>query len=225
MKRYYPKQKPKVVLYRKYKNFRNDVFRSELENELSNYDINNTEYDNFLGTFLKILDKYAHMKKKYLRANHATFITKEVRKAILMRSKLGNKFLQDKNGKSRNDYRKQRNLCVALVCRAKQKYFSSLDLNLIADNKKFWKTVKPLFSDKISHEDIISLPEDGKIITQYLPTAEIFNIYFSNVSRGLCDRNVPTESAYVCSQNAVSIAINKFSNHHSILSINKTRRK
>ena len=23
---------------------------------------------------------------------------------------------------------------------------SSLDLNLIADNKKFWKTVKPLFS-------------------------------------------------------------------------------
>ena len=47
-----------------------------------------------------------------------------------------------------------------------------------------------------------------KFITEDLPIAEIFNNYFSNVSRGLCDRNVPTESAYACSQNAVSTAIN-----------------
>ena len=124
------------------------------------------------------------MKKKYLRANHATFMTKEVRKAIMIRSKLRNKFLKDKNEQSRNDYRKQRNLCVALVRRAKQQYFSSLDLSLIADNKKFWKTVKPLFSDKISHKDTISLKEDGKTITEVLPIAEIFN--------NLVFRNYPT---------------------------------
>ena len=47
LKQYYAKQKPKVVFYRKYKNFRNDLFRSKLENELSNYDINNMEYDIF----------------------------------------------------------------------------------------------------------------------------------------------------------------------------------
>ena len=148
-------------------------------------------------------------------------MTKEVRKAIMMRSKLRNKFLQDKNEKSRNDYRKQRNLCVALVRRAKQQYFSSLDLNLIADNKKFWKTVKPLFSDKISHKDIISLTEDGKTITEDLPIAEIFNNYFSNVIRNLCDRNDPTEPGIAWSQNAVSTAVNKFRNHPSILSINQ----
>ena len=131
------------------------------------------EYDIFLRTFLKILDKHAPMKKKYLRANHATFMTKEVRKAIMMRSKLRNKFLQDKNEQSRNDYRKQRNLCVALVRRAKQQYFSSLDLSLIADIKKFWKTVKPLFSDKIFHKDIISLTEDGK--TKSLSSCQVCN--------------------------------------------------
>ena len=109
LKQYYPKQKPTVVFYRKYKNFRNNLFRSELENELSNYDINNMEYDIFLRTFLKILDKHAPMKKKYLRANHASFMTKEVRKAIMIRSKLRNKFLKDENEQSRNDYRKQRN--------------------------------------------------------------------------------------------------------------------
>ena len=48
LKQYYPKQNPKVVFYQKYKNFHNNLFRSELENELSNYDINNMEYDIFL---------------------------------------------------------------------------------------------------------------------------------------------------------------------------------
>ena len=93
----------------------------------------------------------------------------------MIRSKLRNKFLQDKNEQSRIDYRKQRNLCVTLVPREKQQYFSSLNLNLIVDNKTFWKTVKQLFSDKISHKDIISLMEDEKIITEDVPIAEIFN--------------------------------------------------
>ena len=55
------------------------------------------EYDIFLRKFLKILYKHAPMKKKYLRAKHASFVTKEVRKAIMIRSKLRNKFLKDEN--------------------------------------------------------------------------------------------------------------------------------
>ena len=48
LKQYYPKQKPWGMFYRKYKNVRNDLFRSEIENELSNYDISNMEYSIFL---------------------------------------------------------------------------------------------------------------------------------------------------------------------------------
>ena len=72
-------------------------FRSEFENELSNYHINNIDYDIYLRTFLRILDNCAPLKEKYLWANHATFMTKKVRKAIMIRSKLRNKFLNDKN--------------------------------------------------------------------------------------------------------------------------------
>ena len=82
LKQYYPKQKPNVVFYWKYKNFRNHLFRSELENELSNYDINNMEYDIFLRTFLKILDKHAPMKKKYLWRNHMKSAKDEILKHI-----------------------------------------------------------------------------------------------------------------------------------------------
>ena len=48
-----PKQKPEVVLYRMYKDFGNDLCRSELENELFNYDINNIEYNIFKENSLR----------------------------------------------------------------------------------------------------------------------------------------------------------------------------
>ena len=40
--------------------------------------------------FLKVLNKHAPIKTKYLRANHSTFVTKELSKAIMLRSKLRN---------------------------------------------------------------------------------------------------------------------------------------
>ena len=52
------------------------------------------------------------MKKKYLRANHANFVAKQLRKIIMKRSKLRNDFLKDRNDASQSAYRKRRNLCV-----------------------------------------------------------------------------------------------------------------
>ena len=139
----------------------------------------------------------------------------------MIRSKLRNKFLKDKNDQSKNDYGKQSNLCVELVRRARQEYFSGLDLSLIADNKNFWRIVKPLFSNKIFHRDEKSLTEDRKNMTEYLQIGETFNNYFSNIIRSLCYQNIPTGPGIACSQNTVSTAINKFKSHPSILSINK----
>ena len=70
-------------------------------------------------------------------------MTNKVRKAIMIRSKLGNKFLKDKNKQSRNDYLKQRNLCVTLICRARRQYFSSVDPNMVANNKKILENNQP----------------------------------------------------------------------------------
>ena len=56
---------------------------------------------------------------------------------------------------------------------ARQQYFSSLDLSLIAGNKNFLKTVKPLFSDKTSRRNTISLMEGGETITGDLQIPEI----------------------------------------------------
>ena len=67
LKQYFPKQKPGVIIHRQNKNFRNDYFRAELENALLKYDINNIDYDNFIKTFLTVLDKHAPIKKNIYR--------------------------------------------------------------------------------------------------------------------------------------------------------------
>ena len=129
------------------------------------YDINSIDYDNFIKTFLTVLDKHDPIKKKYLRVNHANLVAKQLRKAIMKRSKLRNDFLKDRNDAFQSADRKQRNLCVIFLRKAKKQYFSNLEPKRITDNKKFWKSVKPLFSDKITFKEIINLSENGEILS------------------------------------------------------------
>ena len=79
LKQYFLKLKPKVVNYRDYRKFRNDEFRSKLDNEILKPDINNMEYQHFLNIFIKILSKPDPIKQKYLRANQQRFMTKNLR--------------------------------------------------------------------------------------------------------------------------------------------------
>ena len=77
---------------------------------------------------------------------------KELNKPIMARSRLRNKYLKEKSADSKIAYGKQRNYCVNLLRRTKKKYFAIINISSITDNKKLWKTVKPLFWDKTSHK-------------------------------------------------------------------------
>ena len=46
--------------------------------EIIKSDLNNIEYDTFQEITVSLLNVYAPLKKKYLRANHASFVTKEL---------------------------------------------------------------------------------------------------------------------------------------------------
>ena len=49
--------------------------------------------------------------------------------------------------------------------KTKIKYNGNLDEKDITDNKKFWKIVKPLLSNKSINSDKIHLNENGELIT------------------------------------------------------------
>ena len=103
----------------------------------------------------------------------------------MKRSKLRNDFLKDRNDASQSAYRKQRNLCVTLLRKAKKRYFSNLEPKLITDNKKFWESAKTVFSDKITVKEIINLSENGEILSSDTDIANMFNEDFSNIVQNL----------------------------------------
>ena len=64
------------------------------------------------------------------------------------RSKLKNIFNKDPTDDSKKLYDQQRNYCASLLRKEKKKYYNNLDIKIFDDNRKFWKRVRPLFTDK-----------------------------------------------------------------------------
>ena len=70
----FQKLKPQVITYRNYKNFNNDRFQADIKTcGFDTKDINS-----FKETILSVFNKYAPIKKKYVRANEARFMTKKL---------------------------------------------------------------------------------------------------------------------------------------------------
>ena len=121
---------------------------------------------------------------------------KELNQAIMVRSKLRNKYLKSKSEIEKQRYKKQRNYCVKLLRVKTQKYYESLDISKISDNEAFWKTISPLFQNKsYSTNSRITLLENGDILSEEAKVAYIFNELFSNVVKELKiekdDKNYP----------------------------------
>ena len=75
-------------------------------------------------------------------------MNKVIHKALMVRSRLRNKFLKEKTAFSRETYDKQRKYCVKLIRKSIIKYFGNLNVKNITENKKFWKTVGQNFPAK-----------------------------------------------------------------------------
>ena len=69
---------------------------------------------------MDVINKYAPLKKKYIRANHAEYMGKELSQAVMKRSKLRNDYLKDRSKENRLAYKKQLNFCVTLQRKKKQ---------------------------------------------------------------------------------------------------------
>ena len=92
-------------------------------------------------------------------------MTKELRKEIMLRSKLKNEINKERNHINSCNYKRQRDRCLSILRKKKKKYFNSLNIKQVSDNKHFWKSVKPFFNDKRSNSLKITLVDENNIIT------------------------------------------------------------
>ena len=212
-----PKQSPVCINYRDYKKFNAVNFSAELDMKLNNLTPVNIKYELFQSTFIELLDKHAPLKKKIIRANNTPFMNRTLSKAIMTRSRLRNRFLKDPSKENEAKYKKQRNFCANLTKKVKKEYYNNLDLNLVLDNKKFWKTIKPLFSEKHNISKKVTLIEGDSIITDDNKVAETFNYYFSNMvsNSDISEHDMDSPMGL----DAVNKSIMKFREHPSILKI------
>ena len=162
----------------------------------------------FLNIFIEVLNKHAPIKKKYLRVNQGEFMTKELNKVIVTRSRLHNKYLKQKSADSKTEYDEQRKYWVNVLRRNKNNYFANINISSITDNMRFWKTVKPLFSDKISHKEIINWTKNDQVLSDHQVVADTFNNYFNNIVKTLI--TVPNKNVH--KEKTKGFSINLFCN-------------
>lgn len=164
LKTEFVKVDPIQVNYRDYKHYNPINFSQELRYQLYDNNIVDKNFTAFHGILCQVLDKHAPIKKKCLRANNSPFMTKQLRKMIMNRSRCKNSFSKNKTVENWEKYRRLRNECVKLTKKAKREYFDNLSLSDITDNKNFWKTVKPYFTNKQNKNPKIILVENDEII-------------------------------------------------------------
>ena len=213
----FKKLDPRIATYRDYRKFSCEVFGTDLCTilETSRKSVDSLEFD--INNILSLLNLHAPLKRKYIRGNESPFMNKSLKKEIMQRTRLRNKFLKNRNLHNRQAYNKQRNLCVRLVRESKNKYFENLDVKKITDNRQFWRTTKPYLSDKLKSNDRILLAEKNEIIVSDLDCAKIFNDFFGNITKRLNLQPPPSNSNDF--PNSLISNILKFNNHVSIKAI------
>ena len=74
--------------------------------------------------------------------------------------RLRKKYMKEKRADPKIAYNKRRNYCANLLGWIKTNCFANIIISSKTDYEKIWKTVKPIFWDKISHEEANYLAEN-----------------------------------------------------------------
>ena len=209
------KLSPKYIRYRCYKKYSEESFRLDLSKNIhGQYD-----FTNFEQIFENTLNNHAPFKHKIVRANNKNHVDKALRNAIAKRSHFRNKANKSGNPLDIIEYKKQRNIVAKLNKTTKRKYYNTLDPKKYDMNKQFWKTFSPFFSSKSLHSEKLILIENNDIVTEDKSISEILNDHFVNISKSLDIKKWPEPANLTVSEDVVSRAIRKYSDHPSIIKI------
>ena len=178
-------------------------------------------YDEFKEIFMKSLNKHAPMKEKFIRGNNAPFMNKTLSKAFMQRAKLKNKYYKVPTEENNLLYKRQRNYCSNLLKKVKKSYYNNLDINIFKDNKKFWKSIRPFFSDKQKdYQKEFILIENDVVISDENKVAEKMNNYFIEAIENLdIVPFIEEDEIEIIPCNIIDTMVSKYENHPSILKI------
>ena len=126
----YERLRPISIQHRSYKNFDRNTFLSDLQavpfEEAHSSENSELAYEKFKMRYSEVVEKHAPIKHMLLGGNQAPFITRDLSKQIMIRSRLKNKFTKHKTTENWEAYKSQHNKCTSMRRNVIRKQFSSL---------------------------------------------------------------------------------------------------
>ena len=176
-----------------------------------------------MKVIFNVLNKLIPLKEKFVRGNQAPCTTKQLRKAIIRRSKFESKHLKNRTIDSKSKFKKQNIFSSKLYKKERKQFFSDVELIKTTDHKLFWKTIKLLPSDRCVQSSTISLVDNGNVISEDSEFAKKFSSYFekTEIELGIKEYENFDMNPDSRSQDNVDIVINKDKNHPGIKMINE----
>ena len=181
----FQKLPPKFVIYRNQKNFHESNFLRDLDSRLVQgelYKNCDDPYTKMFEIFSEVLNYHTPLKQKSVRGNHAPFMTRELSKAIMTKSKVKNSYVKWPSRENFVAYKKEKNKCNSLTKKAKRKFFKEATKSGVISNRIFWKTLKPFLINKgCITNDCINIEKDGDVIRDKKVLVKLFNENYINI--------------------------------------------
>ena len=194
-----PREKPKIVESRNFKNYNINHFNSHISNLLRNSSWDHKDpnhlWDQFKNIFNHVSDIYAPVKTRKVRSTYAPWLTTEIRCEMNKRDYLKKRAVKSSSKSLYRDYQLKRNEVNKLIKSAKLRYCKDhIELNK-HNPKEMWKNINQVISGKGRYsktttvnaikDDLDNTIHDEKLIADQL------NKYFVEVGPNLSKNLTP----------------------------------
>ena len=112
---------------------------------------------------------------------------------------------------------------MKLIRKTKEDYFQNSNIRDLSDNRKFWKTIKPYFTNKGLNSNKLLVEEKGNLVSNEKQLATIMNSFFINIAKGLEIKDGNESNANTLED--VLDAFNSYPNIERIMRTVKTNEK
>ena len=97
--------------------------------------------------FTRTLWHMPQIKEKHVRCNQSPFVTKQLRQAMMIQTRLLNKYRKYNSAGNLFASKRQINFCVKLLRKFKV-FYNNFNIKRVIGKIKFWQTIKPNFKDE-----------------------------------------------------------------------------
>ena len=184
-----PKEPPKIIFSRQFKNFRVNEFRKDLRNIFASNiitdDPNNMWHD-WKNRFLHVAEKHAPTRQRRVKSDYKPWLTEHIKKQCYHRDFLKKQAVKLKSAYYDTAYKRHKNYVNSLIKSTKAEYFKT-KLGNTKNSYDSCQTINSLLNKKSKTTEVNQLKMDNRIITGDQNIAACFNDYFATIGSKLAE--------------------------------------